>query len=56
MDLREKLTTAIFPTNEDMRPIVMELISRIEGCGRDYPIKVPSALQQHLLPMQPLCS
>ncbi len=44
MDLRERMTTAIFPNNDDIRPIVRELIARIQACGRDFPIKVTSPL------------
>ena len=40
VDLREKMTLAVFPTNGDMRPILEELTGRIRTCGRDYPVKV----------------
>ena len=38
------MTTAIFPNNDDIRPIVRELIARIKSCERDFPIKVDSPL------------
>lgn len=42
VDLRERMTGAVFPSTAELRPLVEELIERIQTCGRDYPVKVRS--------------